>query len=330
MADDSINKAFTGKKRDKDAGISEKVIGILNILNLIEQGKYPNVPELAKECEVTERTIHRYLNIIKFIVPIVYDRIKGGYRFENKDSSKLKSFTNEEIAAIAAISHITKSLGDPVNSYFQSVLDKINSHAKPDVKQSNVIKVMIPKTKITFSAVWFENIIKAIIEQKQLEIKYHAINTDEVTTRIIDPYEVYFDDGIWFVYAYCHKRNERRSFAFDRLKSVKLINTKFDKPDNWNIDTNRAWHVREGTDTTVKVIFAKEVAELIKRKTSWHPSETRTVKVTGEVELTFRLSGTEEIKWWINSWIPYVTVLEPESLRLEIKRDLEKAMLAYE
>ena len=43
MVKEKKKKVFTGIKKDKPTGISEKVINILKIINLIEQGNYPSV-----------------------------------------------------------------------------------------------------------------------------------------------------------------------------------------------------------------------------------------------------------------------------------------------
>ncbi|WP_082673588.1 HTH domain-containing protein [Thermodesulfovibrio aggregans] len=45
-------------------------MNILKILNLNEQDKHPTVKELAQICEVSERSIYRYLYILNQVVPI--------------------------------------------------------------------------------------------------------------------------------------------------------------------------------------------------------------------------------------------------------------------
>ncbi len=69
----SIKKEALNKRKEKPQGIGEKVINILKILNLIEQDRHPTVKELAQICEVSERSIYRYLYILNQVVPIVYD-----------------------------------------------------------------------------------------------------------------------------------------------------------------------------------------------------------------------------------------------------------------
>jgi predicted DNA-binding transcriptional regulator YafY len=124
-------------------------------------------------------------------------------------------------------------------------------------------------------------------------------------------------------------RKDYRWFALDMIEKTSPMDKTFKKPDSFDMDEHlrKSWMIWEGEQTQVKVKFSPEIAEVIKRKPSWHPSEKRELLPNGEVELTFTVSGTEEIKWWIYSWIPYVKVLEPKSLRDEMKRDLKKTLL---
>ncbi len=66
----SIKKGSTKQRKEKPQGVAEKVINILKILNLNEQDKHPTVKELAQICEVSERSIYRYLYILNQVVPI--------------------------------------------------------------------------------------------------------------------------------------------------------------------------------------------------------------------------------------------------------------------
>ncbi len=46
------------KQPEKPAGIAEKVIRLLDMLNKIDQGAYPSPASLAKEYGVTPRSVH--------------------------------------------------------------------------------------------------------------------------------------------------------------------------------------------------------------------------------------------------------------------------------
>lgn len=314
------------KRKDKPAGITEKVINILKILNLIEQGKAPSVKTLAEECEVSERSVYRYLNILSSIVPIVYDPKKKGYRLENEKALKVIPLEKEELALISSLMDFLLKSGRELSLVFKGLLDKLFTCTKDgSVSTESVYKFITPsqgETKL------FREVSRGLMEQRQIKIIYHSLNTDEVTERIIDPYGMLYYDGIWFVFAYCHLREDYRTFALDRIKELEILNTHFKKPEDFKLNEtlSESWGLWQGDIKTVKVRFSKDISEVILRKPKWHPSQKTEIKDDGSVELTFNVSGIDEIKWWLYSWIPHVKVLYPEELREQLIGDLKKAL----
>jgi len=57
----------------------------------------------------------------------------------------------------------------------------------------------------------------AIVNFQRVEIIYKALSTDEVTTRKVDPYYLFFEDGFWSLRAYCNLRKDFRVFALDKI-----------------------------------------------------------------------------------------------------------------
>ena len=58
---------MTKRQAAKPAGISEKVIRLLEIYTMIAQKHYPSVPFLKEHFRVSERTVYRYLELINLI-----------------------------------------------------------------------------------------------------------------------------------------------------------------------------------------------------------------------------------------------------------------------
>lgn len=320
-----IKKEALNKRKEKPQGIGEKVINILKILNLIEQDRHPTVKELAQICEVSERSIYRYLYILNQVVPIVYDPKLGGYTFENPHALKSITVEKEELAVILTLNDMLKKSAPSLSEKLMSLMEKINPVGK---KPHGQIHHYLPNIQTELDIEKFNIISEAALERMQLMIKYHSINTDEVTERLIDPYGLIFHDGLWFVYAYCHLRQDTRTFAIDRIIEIKQMKTKFNIPEGFTLreKLKQSWFIWEAEPVEVKVKFSKDVAELIKRKPKWHHSEQRTENPDGTITLTFTVSGTDEIKWWLYSWIPHFEIIEPVTLKETMKEELKKAL----
>ena len=79
---------------------------------------------------------------------------------------------------------------------------------------------------------------------------------------------------------------------------------------------------------TQMVKFDKEVAGYIKERI-WHPSQKIKQNKDGTITATYNVAGTKEIKYWVLSYGQHAEVVEPKSLRDEIKKDLSLALKRY-
>lgn len=71
---------------------------------------------------------------------------------------------------------------------------------------------------------------KAHEGKKKVKIKYYSPHSDENTIRKIDIYRIYINSII----AYCHLREEERTFAIERINSAAMLDESFTFPTNWS------------------------------------------------------------------------------------------------
>ena len=79
----------------------------------------------------------------------------------------------------------------------------------------------------------------------------------------------------------------------------------------------------------VRVRFSAEVADAV-RDRSWHESQQMFEEPDGGIVVSFEAGGRLEIIAWILSFGVHAVVLEPESLRDEIRRTIREMGHAYE
>ncbi len=82
------------------------------------------------------------------------------------------------------------------------------------------------------------------------------------------------------------------------------------------------WHI------VLKVWFGPDVAGYTKEKI-WHESQQIEEEDDASVILEAEVAGTDEIQFWIISWGSHALVLEPDSLRDEIKVEAEETAERY-
>ena len=138
-------------------------------------------------------------------------------------------------------------------------------------------------------------------------------------------------EGVWILIGFCNLRKQIRSFALDRIVNIEERNRYFTLRDDFSLKEylSHTWGIIDGEEERIVVRFKKEAAGYILRRDSWHPSEKRKVLPGGEVELTFVVAGTLEVKKWIYSWLPHVEVIKPLSLRRQIQKELAQAAATH-
>jgi len=78
-----------------------------------------------------------------------------------------------------------------------------------------------------------DSIRLALGEKKILEITYVSYE-GIVSTRAIEPTEIFSAEGRWYLQSWCRLRNAPRSFNIDQIQSVKIIDEHFERRDFFN------------------------------------------------------------------------------------------------
>ena len=68
----------------------------------------------------------------------------------------------------------------------------------------------------------------AVAARERIEIDHYSIGRDELTTRRIDPEEVFPALGRWYVVAWCHMVDGERLFRVDRIREARPTGERFE------------------------------------------------------------------------------------------------------
>ena len=88
----------------------------------------------------------------------------------------------------------------------------------------NVPKRFITPNEINVKNKDFLNLInKAIKEKRKCIIEYYSKSEENISKRIIHPYDLILLGNEWGVAAYCELKEEVRHFYINRIKEIKLL-----------------------------------------------------------------------------------------------------------
>jgi predicted DNA-binding transcriptional regulator YafY len=71
---------------------------------------------------------------------------------------------------------------------------------------------------------------RAFKEKRKVKMSYYSLSSDGVRTRIVDIYQIY--NGC--IIAFCHLREEERTFVIDRINSAAILDEKYKIPKDWS------------------------------------------------------------------------------------------------
>jgi len=70
-------------------------------------------------------------------------------------------------------------------------------------------------------------------QEKRIWMRYQSGQAAE-TERTVDPYGLIFHAGLWYTVAYCHLRQDLRTFRLDRVLEAELLEETFKRPPGFN------------------------------------------------------------------------------------------------
>ena len=156
----------------------------------------------------------------------------------------------------------------------------------------------------------------AIRQQRRIELAYLGSGQSEATRRQIDPYALVHRWGWWYVAGFCHLRLAVRSFRFDRIQKLEMLEAVFQAPADFNIQAYLASESQAQPQLQVRLRFAPQGAQLARSQAfSWSSLEDQP---DGGLVVTFPSCDVEYAAATALSYGPLVQVLEPESLRRRI------------
>jgi len=303
--------------------MSYKFDSLIAILNKLDRREKVTVHSLMNDLEIGERTAYRYMQTLQAAFPIAYDRKKGSYIFSEDYSLGKPNISVEETLALTLSKQFLKSFGETMEKSINSIEDKLS------VKKTKIPKhIVLSSQEIPATVrINLDTIHQAIINFQRLEIIYEALYSNKETARKVDPYYLFYEDGFWYLRGYCHLREDFRTFALDRIMSLKVLHKHFlpKKISPEDELSGSFGNIVDGEPEEVTLRFDAYIKPYVLRR-KWHLSQKEKELEDGRLEIRFTVNGLEGIRPWIYRWIPYVEVVEPKELRETVGKELKEVM----
>ncbi|MDY0071957.1 MAG: WYL domain-containing protein [Thauera sp.] len=296
---------------------------------LLHERQVVPIEVFLDELDVSRATFKRDLEYMRdrLHAPIVWNREAGGYHFENASAVgpayELPGlwFSAGELYALLA-AH--KLLGDiepailtahvaPLQARLAALLEA-SGHSAAEITQRVRLLSM---AKRTVESRFFTDITIALLERRCLEIDAWNRGRNDTSTRTISPQRLIHYRDNWYLDAWCHLRNDLRSFAVDAMQRVKVLRDKARNVATARLDAHysSAYGIFAGQPKDWALLrFSPERARWVQSE-RWHPEQQSEVLPDGSYCLRLPYADERELVMDILRHGRHVEVVAPESLR---------------
>lgn len=176
-----------------------------------------------------------------------------------------------------------------------------------------------------------EDLHRALLEQRRIVIAYTRPADGTPHTYTLDPYQIYFKRRALYLDAYSPQERAYRVFRVNRISEVRPTSLLFTRHADYNFAQRHrhSFSVFVGdTVQRVRVRFAKRIAPFI-QEACWHHSQRLSAEPDGSLLFEVEVNEPREVGWWVLQWGAEAEVLEPESLRQELRETAERLVALY-
>ncbi len=321
----------------------ERTIRLLHFLALKTPGGGATLGELVDKCEVSVRQIYRDLDTIdntgavQVIRPAKGQKVTGRYLLDEAFSWRI----GPEAAAVMFLS-ILRQKGGPLaigagevkdvlvaalcknkygdrNQEFELLKDRIHVVEEQLLDKHKNGEILL-------------KLVAAIKENKTISIDYLKAATGEQSNRIIHPYGLTCKHNNWYLVGFCEHSVGDRTFRLDCINSVYVLQQKFEFPPDFNLKDyfGDSWGIYSSDEKEEIVIKVEPALAYRFRLIAYHPSQQLLQENTdGSVVVGYRTSGLFEFTAWLLQWGELVEILEPASLRQQMREKLGMVLGKY-
>jgi proteasome accessory factor C len=214
---------------------SERLRRLLSVVPYVVRHPGTPLPELARLFDTSEQELLADLNLL-FLTGLppygpgdlvevdVDDEGRVWIRMADHFARPARLTRGEAVALHLRGTEVLASAGEREAGPLRSALDKIAGTLGAEALGALQVEV----GKSGGPPGHLEVVQGAVRGRQRLEIDYYSATRDEVTTRRVDPEQVFSAIGNWYVVAWDHRSDAERLFRIDRIRDVRPTEESFE------------------------------------------------------------------------------------------------------
>lgn len=178
-------------------------------------------------------------------------------------------------------------------------------------------------------------VMQAMLDNAVIRIEYRKYQSPKADRRTLYPYAVKEFEKRWYIVAYSVDAGQLRTYAMDRIRHLERTDEHFTMPRGFDVEevfeSSYGIYLPESGQAPVLVKLRTTVREAAYlRDLPLHPSQTLLEQTSDHCVFALRVIPNPNFVMELCKHGDGLEVLEPASLREEIKQKLKKTMQLYE
>ncbi len=299
-----------------------KVERLISIIFILLRMKKVTASYLSDTFGVSKRTIYRDIETLENAgIPIVsFQGTDGG--FELVDGFKIdRTFlSTKEASTIISVLNGIKNVVEDVD--IENLYQKLNG---VDAEGSNFY-LDLRSWGMSQDTREKANKINMAISSKRLIAFEYVNNFGEHSNRRVGPVKIVLKASSWYLYAFCDLKKDYRVFKISRIRKLEVLDEKFEQPED---------------STDYSVLFDKwenvKNTKIILKFSNMTSSTMQDFFIDEKILERNDEYSIVEVNYPVDNWVygfilsfgEFVEVLEPEWLKKNIEKKIEKMREIY-
>jgi proteasome accessory factor C len=314
---------------------------IFKLHNLLKDRRTPiSSAFIDEKLNCTKATRQRIIKDLRALGAPLSNVRNQGYFYDREDPRGAFELPGlwlsaEELQALIACQHLLgnltpgllKSEIGQLREHLQKLLDRVHGVNLPQLVHIKILSHACRQRNDTL----FLSIAEALFNQQQLTINYHARSDDQTSQRNVSPQNLVLYRDNWYLDAYCHARNQPRTFALDRINRATANGQPaiVIDPTTLHQHFGASYGIFAGQAQHTAILnFSAHAARWVADE-HWHSQQQSQWLADGNYQMTIPFNRHEELLMDILKWGAEVEVVKPEFLRTLVRQTAENILAKY-
>jgi predicted DNA-binding transcriptional regulator YafY len=180
---------------------------------------------------------------------------------------------------------------------------------------AGIISFVAPSQRFNLDDPLLVTLQRAIQEQHVVHLRYHSYHRNELTERDVEPHQLFYSDGVWYVEGHCRLRRGPRAFRVSRIEQLTLRPGKFKR---------RVIARPISAVTRIQVRFEPDVLRWVRERQHYSFEREEPLPARPGAVMTYAVNEVSEIRAWLLGWGASAEVLSPPELRESIRQEARR------